>query len=236
MAISSQSTPRLLISQVGILASLEKTIPMGQLCRCAFHWYLLQLAISPVTSCENSCFKSFWKSIFSGGNAKNLEIGCPFYTRGHNSLIFVDALNQGWWSHLKAEQSVAFGQLKCIYYISRSYRWRQCVQPLKAFKTNSTQKNSYSIRQHHCVRLSEQTGGGERIPPSLAQLGLLQSLKYTHNRHILGCLKVILNISPEGIVWRILAYYNPWNILLRDRNILGLLKCHTQWSLQKGQK
>ena len=57
-----------------------------------------------------------------------------------------------------------------------------------------TKKNSDSIRQHHCVRLSEQTGGGERIPPSLAQLGLLQSLKYTHNRHILGCLKVILNI------------------------------------------
>ena len=40
MAISSQSTPRLLISQVGIPASLEKTIPMGQLCMCAFQWYL----------------------------------------------------------------------------------------------------------------------------------------------------------------------------------------------------
>ena len=168
MAISSQSAPRLLISQVGILASLEKTIPMGQLCRCAFHWYLLQLAISPVTSCENSCFKSFWKSIFSGGKCKKKkkkkkkkwDIGCPFYTQGHNSLIFVDALNQGWWSHLKASQSVAFGQFKCIYYISRSYNWRQCVQPWKAFNTNSTQKNSDSIRQHHCVRLSEQTTEG----------------------------------------------------------------------------
>ena len=205
MEISSQSTPRLLISQVGVRAPFEKTIPMGQLCRCAFHWYLLQLAISPVTSCENSCFKSFWKSIFSGGNAKNLEIGCPFYTQGHNSLIFVDVLNQGWWSHLKAEQSVAFGQLKCIYYISRSYSWRQCVQPLKAFKTNSTQKNSDSIRQHHCVRLSEQTrGGGEHIPPSLAQLGLLQSLKYTHNRQTYSwLLKVIPNIisrRDKGLV------------------------------------
>ena len=67
-------------------------------------------------------------------------------------------------------------------------------------------------------------GGGERIPPSLAQLGLLQSLKYTHNRHILGCLKVILNITPQGIkVWRILPYYNPWNILLRDRIFWGYL-------------
>ena len=50
MAISSQLTPRLLISQVGILASLEKAIPMGQLCMCAFQ---KKLAISPVTSCEN---------------------------------------------------------------------------------------------------------------------------------------------------------------------------------------
>ena len=28
-------------------------------------------------------------------NAKKWEIGCLFYTRVHNSLIFVDALNQG---------------------------------------------------------------------------------------------------------------------------------------------
>ena len=118
-----------------------------------------------------------------------------------------------------------------------SYSWRQCVQPLKAFKTNSTQKNSDSIRQHHCVRLSEKTGGGSVYLLVWRSLAYCNPWKYTHNRHILGCLKVILNISPEGIkVWRILAYYNPWNILLRDRNILGLLKCHTQWSLQKGQK
>ena len=28
-------------------------------------------------------------------NAKKWEIGCLFYTQVHNSLIFVDALNQG---------------------------------------------------------------------------------------------------------------------------------------------
>ena len=42
MEISSQTTPRLLISQVGVLASLEITTPMGQLRMCAFQWYLEQ--------------------------------------------------------------------------------------------------------------------------------------------------------------------------------------------------
>ena len=104
-----------------------------------------------------------------------------------------------------------FGQFKMYILLFNVIQLKAVCSALKSLQDKFHTKNSDSIRQHHCVRLSEQTGGGgERIPPSLAQLGLLQSLKYTHNRHILGCLKVILNISPEGIkVWRILAYYNP---------------------------
>ena len=40
MEISSQMTPRLLISQVEVRASLEKTIPIGHLRMCAFQRYL----------------------------------------------------------------------------------------------------------------------------------------------------------------------------------------------------
>ena len=44
-------------------------------------------------------------------------------------------------------------------------------------------KNSDSMSQHHCIWLSEQTrGGGGHVPPSLAHLGLLQSLKDPHKR------------------------------------------------------
>ena len=96
MAISSQLTSRLLISQVGIPASLEKTIPMGQLCMCAFQWYLeknwqyLQSLVVriPVSNPSEKAYSLM-------ENAKNWEIGCLFYTQVHNSLIFVDALNQG---------------------------------------------------------------------------------------------------------------------------------------------
>ena len=96
MEISSQSTPRLLISQVGILVPLEKTIPMGQLCMCAFQWYLeknwqyLQSLVVRIPV-SNPSEKAF--SVLE--NAKKWEIGCLFYTQGHNSLISVDTLNQG---------------------------------------------------------------------------------------------------------------------------------------------
>ena len=58
--------------------------------------------------------------------------------------------------------------------------------PKKLLGQNSQQKNSDSIRQRCRIRLSEQPGG--RVPPSLAPLGLLQSLKYTQKRQTYSCL------------------------------------------------
>ena len=47
-------------SLIGVLASLEKTIPMGRLHMRPLQWYLKQTGKkSPVTSSEDSCFKSF---------------------------------------------------------------------------------------------------------------------------------------------------------------------------------
>ena len=40
MGFSSQTTPRLLMSQKGVLASLEKILPMDRLHMCPFQWYL----------------------------------------------------------------------------------------------------------------------------------------------------------------------------------------------------
>ena len=40
MGVSSQTTPRLLMSLIGVLASLEKTIPMGRLRMRPLQWYL----------------------------------------------------------------------------------------------------------------------------------------------------------------------------------------------------
>ena len=73
---------------------------------------------------------------------------------------------------------MAFGQFKTN--ITFYCPTKGSVSSLKKLK-DKILKNSDSVRQRHCLRLSEQTGGG-RIPPSLAHLGLLQSLKYTQKR------------------------------------------------------
>ena len=89
-------TPRLLISQVGVRASLENTIPMGLLkyvCLSAVsttNWQYLQSLVVRIPV-SNPSEKAY--SVVE--NAKKWEIGCLFYTQVHNSLIFVDALNQG---------------------------------------------------------------------------------------------------------------------------------------------
>ena len=71
-----------------------------------------------------------------------------------------------------------FGQLKMYILHFNVIQLKAVCSALKSLQDKFHTKNSDSIRQHHFVRLSEQTGGGgERIPPSLAQLGLLQSLK-----------------------------------------------------------
>ena len=101
MEVSSQTTPRLLMSLIGVLASLEKTIPMGRLHMRPLQWYLktnwqypqsLDLKI-PVSNLLLKHLQS-WK------DPNNLNLGCPLHSEEHNTLIFTDASNQGWGAHL----------------------------------------------------------------------------------------------------------------------------------------
>ena len=100
MEIASQTTPRLLMSLLGVLASLEKTIPMGRLHMRPFQWHLkthwqypqsLDLKI-PVSNLLKSHLQ-WWK------DTKNLKMGCPLHPQEHSTLIFTDASNQGLGAH-----------------------------------------------------------------------------------------------------------------------------------------
>ena len=103
MEIASQTTPRLLMYLIGVLASLEKTIPMDWLHMRPFQWYLktnwqypqsLDLKI-PVSNLLKKHLQ-WWK------DPKNLKMGCPLHPQKHNTLIFTDASNQGWGTHLES--------------------------------------------------------------------------------------------------------------------------------------
>ena len=83
MEIASQTTPRLLMSLIGVPASLEKTIPMGRLRMRPFQWYLktnwqypqsLDLKI-PVSNFLKSHLQ-WWK------DPKNIKNGLSFSSTG----------------------------------------------------------------------------------------------------------------------------------------------------------
>ena len=102
MEVISQTTPRLLRSLIGVLASLKNNTN-GQ----APHAFLPvvpenTLAISPVTRSTDPCFKSSEKaSSVVEKSKKKLKMGCPLHSEEHNTLIFTDASNQGLGAHLE---------------------------------------------------------------------------------------------------------------------------------------
>ena len=214
MEVVSQTTPRLLMSLIGVLASLEKTVPMGRLHMRPFQWYLkthwqypqsLDLKI-PVSNLLKS-FLQWWK------NPKNLEKGCPLHPQEHNTLIFTDASNQGWGAHLEnltvsgnwTDQEkllhINVLELKAVFLALKSFQNRILDKRVLIATDNAT-----------VVSYLNKQGG-------------------THSWDM--CL----------LVWRILAYCNPRNILIRARHIQGCLNViadslsrkdkiiQTEWSL-----
>ena len=121
MEIASQTTPRLLMSLIGVLASLEKTIPMGQLYMRLFQWYLkinwqdpqsLDLKI-PVSNLLKKHLQ-WWKI------QKILKWVVLFFHR--NTIPLFSQMRQIRVGELiyKTWQSVAIGQIKRNYFISMS--------------------------------------------------------------------------------------------------------------------
>ena len=214
MEIASQTTPRLLMSLIGVLASLEKTIPMGRLHMRPFQWYLkthwqypqsLDLKI-PVSNLLKSHLQ-WWK------DKKNLKIGCPLHPQEHNTLIFTDASNQGWGAHL--ENMTASGnwtsQEKTLHI--NVLELKAVFLALKSFQNKILNKRILIASDNATVVSYLNKQGG------------------THSWDM--CL----------LIWQILAYCNPRNILIRARHIQGCLNVtadslsrkdkiiQTEWSL-----
>ena len=180
MEIASQTTPRLLMSLIGVLASLEKTIPMGRLHMRPKD----KLAVSPVTRPEDSCFKPSEKASSVVERSKKSKNGLSFTSIGTQYPYFHRCVKSGLGSSIRKHDSQ--WQLDRSRKIT-SYqcpRVKGSVSGLrKLSKQNSRQKGSDSNRQRHCSQLSEQTRGNTllgHVSPGLAHLGLLQSSKHTH--------------------------------------------------------
>ena len=98
---SVTTTPRILMSFIGILAALEKTVPMGRLHMRPFQWYLkthwkYPQSLDKIIPCSQILKKHliWWK------DPKNVLTGSPLHAEEHNLLLFTDASVKGWGAHL----------------------------------------------------------------------------------------------------------------------------------------
>ena len=191
---------------IGVLASLEKTIPMGRLHMHPFQWYLktnwqypqsLDLKI-PVSNLLKKHLQ-WWK------DPKNIKMGCPLHPQEHNTFIFTDASNQGWRAHLQnitvsgnwtnKEKLLHINvlELKAVFLALKSFQ-NKILDKRVLIATGNATIVSY---------LNEQGGNTlfGHVSPGLAHLGLLQSSKHTHKSQMHS----------------------------------GLPQCHSRQSLQEGQ-
>ena len=94
-------TPRKLMSLIGTLASLEKTVPLGRLHMRFFqlylrsHWKFPQSLDKRIPVTGNFLnYLKWWEDL------QNLMAGAPIHPHVHNTLVFTDVSQKGWGAHL----------------------------------------------------------------------------------------------------------------------------------------
>ena len=199
-------TPRKLMSLIGTLASLEKTVPLGRLHMRPFQWYLrshwkfpqsLDKSI-PVTRNFLNYLK-WWEDL------QNLMAGAPLHPHVHNTLVFTDASQKGWgahfnqivlsglWSNKEAQLHINVLELKAVLLALKGFQEHLQGQSVLICSDNST-----------VVSYLNKEGG-------------------THS------------IEMCALIWRILAFTNSRRIQIRARHVPGSLKCDSRLPIKKGQ-
>ena len=191
---SQTTTPRILMSFIGILASLEKTVPMGRLHMRPFQWYLKTHWKYPQSLDKKiPCSEILKKHLVWWKNPKNVLTGCPLHVEEHNLLLFTDASIKGWgahlgdltisglWSDTEANLHINILEMKAVFLAIRSFQSHLLNQRVLVASDNAT-----------VVAYLNKQGG-------------------THSLEM--CL----------MVWRLMAFCNPRAILLRARHIQGCL-------------
>ena len=160
MLESPQTSPRKLMSLIGSMASMEKTIPLGRLHMRPLQWYLKtywrypqSLDIPVPVSQVLKQHLQWWT------NLSKLRRGSPLHQKEHNLLLFTDASLKGWGGSFKASHSqwsVESGGVKTSHKHSRA---KSSVSSFKIIrKTSSKSKSADSHRQFVSGCLSQQAG------------------------------------------------------------------------------
>ena len=232
MEIASQTTPRLLMSLIGVLASLEKTIPMGRLHMRPFQWYLKTNWQYPQSLDLKISVSNLLKKHLQWWKDPKYKNGLSFTSIGTQYPYFHRCVKLGLRSSVRKHDSGNWTDQEKLLHINVLELKAVFLALKKLSKQNSRQKGSDSNRQCHCSQLSEQTRGNTllgHVSPGLAHLGLLQSSKHTlksqthsglpqcHSRHSLQEGQIIqrewsLHSQIFSLVWQSLAQTNGGHV------------------------
>ena len=95
------------MSLIGVLASLEKTVPMGRLHMRPFQWYLKTHWRYPQSlDMKIPCAEILKSHLNWWRDPNNVLIGTPLHAEEHTLLLFTDASVKGWGAHLE-DQTVS---------------------------------------------------------------------------------------------------------------------------------
>ena len=177
MLESPQTSPRKLMSLIGSMASMEKTIPLGRLHMRPLQWYLKthwrypQSLYIPVPVSQVLKQHLQWWT-----NLSNLRRGSPLHQKECNLLLFTDASLKGWGGSFRASHSqwsVESGGVKTSHKHSRA---KSSVSSFKIIRKSASESKSADFhRQLFSGCLCEQTGRhpfSRNVCPNLENHGL----------------------------------------------------------------
>ena len=177
MLKATQTSPRELMSLIGSMASMEKTVPLGRLHMRPLQWYLKthwrypqSLDIPVPVSQVLKQHLQWWT------NLSNLMRGSPLHQKECNLLLFTDASLKGWGGSFRASHSqwsVESGGVKTSHKHSRA---KSSISSFKIIRKSASESKSADFhRQLFSGCLSEQTGRhpfSRNVCPNLENHGL----------------------------------------------------------------
>ena len=95
------TTPRKLMSLIGVMASMEKTVPLGRIHMRPFQWFLKTNWQFPQSLDKVVPISQLIKDHLAWWmDPQNLLKGSNLHQKEHNILMFTDASEKGWGAHL----------------------------------------------------------------------------------------------------------------------------------------
>ena len=194
MLKATQTYPRELMSLIGSMASMEKTIPLGHLHMRPLQWYLKthwrypqSLDIPVPVSQVLKQHLQWWT------NLSNLKRGFPLHQNEHNLLLFTDASLKGWGAHLNHHTaSGLWNQVESKLHIN-ILELKAVFLALKSFENHLLNQNLLISTDNSSVVAYLNKQGG------------------THSQEMCA------------LIWRIMAWTNARGIQIRAKHIPGNL-------------